>query len=271
MKAAVVLIALALAGCANAQPARTGGIVSTNPCADQLLVALAPPARIAAISHYSQEPGATSIPLDVARRFRGTAGTAEEVIALKPDLVLASSFTPKPTLAAYDRAGLKVLLLDSPTTIAASEEQIRGVAAALGRPQVGAAMIAGIEKAVTDAMPRDTRRPRALLFISNSFANGGPSLLTELLTRAGFGDASADYGLSFSGNVPIETILARPPAVIFDPDPGGRAASLRRIVLGKAGYQVVEEQFPRTLINCGGTAIAPAMHVLADARRRLPS
>ncbi|WP_240047569.1 hypothetical protein [Sphingomonas panacisoli] len=111
MRRAIASIALALAGC-SAQPVRTGGIVSTNPCADQLLLALVPPERVAAISHYSQEAAATSIPLDLARRFRGTAGTAEEVVAMKPDLVLASSFTPASTLRAYQKLGLKVLLLD---------------------------------------------------------------------------------------------------------------------------------------------------------------
>ncbi len=46
------------------------------------------------------------MPLDMARRFRSTAGTAEEVIALAPDLVVASAFTPPATRAAFERAGL---------------------------------------------------------------------------------------------------------------------------------------------------------------------
>ncbi|MGN6820908.1 MAG: ABC transporter substrate-binding protein [Sphingomonas sp.] len=263
----IALVALALAGCANAQPARTGGIVSTNPCSDQLLLALAPD-RVTAISHYSQEPGSTSVPLDLARRYRATAGTAEEVIALKPDLVIASSFTPKTTLAAYRRAGLKVLTLDSPTTIAASRDQIRSVAAAVGAPAAGERLIARIDRAVGDAAPRDGRRPSALLYISDNFANGGPSLLTELIGRAGLGDASKDFGLAFSGNVPIESLVAHPPRILLDPNPDGRTASLRRRVLGMAGYQVIEERFPRQLLNCGGPTIVPALRTLAAIRAR---
>ena len=131
MRRGAVLLALALAGCA--QPAaRRGGIVSTNPCADAILVRLVAPDRIAAISHYSQDPAATSLPLDVARRFATTAGTAEEVIARAPDLVLADSFAPATTLNAYRRAGLRVVVLDSPTDVAASIAQVRQVAAAVG-------------------------------------------------------------------------------------------------------------------------------------------
>jgi iron complex transport system substrate-binding protein len=258
---AVALIALALAGCTT-QPARTGGIVSTNPCADQLLLALAPPGRVAAISHYSQEAAATSIPLDVARRYRGTAGTAEEVIALKPDLVLASSFEPAATLAAYKRLGLKVLTLDSPTTIAASREQIRTVAAALGSQGAGEALIAQIDAAVAAAAPKDAARPAALLFISGNFANGGPTLLTELLERAGFSTPAA----VMSRSVSIEDIMRSPPAIILTPDRDGNAATLRRRVLARAGVRVTEADFPRSLINCGGPTIVPAVRRLAAIR-----
>jgi iron complex transport system substrate-binding protein len=256
------VVFLALAGC-NAQPAGTGGIVSTNPCADQLLLALAPPARIAAISHYSQEEAATSIPLALARRFRGTAGTAEEVIALKPDLVLASSFTPAATLRAYQRLGLKVLLLDSPTTIAASRDQIRQVAAALGTQAAGARLIERIDAAVAAATPTDTARPAALLFISDNFANGGPTLLSEMLGRAGFG---IDGKAAASNDMPIERIMRYPPAVILEPEPDGRTATLRRRVLARAGLKVAEAQFPRNLVNCGGPTIIPAMRRLAAIR-----
>lgn len=273
MRLTIALVALALAGCMS-QPARQfargGGIVSTNPCSDQLIVALAPD-KVAAISHYSQAPGATSMPLAVANRYRATAGTAEEVIALKPDLVLASTFTQKPTLEAYRRAGLKVMLLDSPTTIAASEQQIRDLAVAVGVPARGEALVARIERAVAAAAPRDARRPAALLYISGSFANGGPSLLTELIERAGLGDASKGYGLAFSGSVPIETIAARPPALLLEPDPYGRIALLRRGVVARSGGRMVEARFPRQLINCGGTSIPRALRVLADARARVLS
>ena len=233
-------------------------------------MALAPD-RIAAISHYSKEPGATSITPAVADRYPATAGTAEEVIALKPDLVVASSFEPKATVDAYRRAGLKVLTLDSPATIAASEAQIRSLAATLGRAEAGERLVARIERAVAEAAPRDSKRPAALLYISDNFANAGPTLLTEMLGRAGFGDASKAFGLDFSGNVPIESVVAHPPQVLLDPDPWGRTALLRRRVLGKAGFNVAEARFPRQLINCGGPTIARAMRALAQIRARVTS
>ncbi|MEO5866921.1 MAG: ABC transporter substrate-binding protein [Sphingomonas sp.] len=275
MRWAIPLLALALLGltasCARA-PAAGGGIVSTNPCADAMLVALVPSSRIAAISHYSRDAASSSIPIDVARRFPTTAGTAEEVIALKPDLVVASSLTPAATRAAYARAGLKVLTFDSPTTIAASEAQVRDLAAAVGAGAAGEAMVARIEEALSKAVPSplpgngNRAAPSALLFIAGDIANGSGTLLDELMRRAGFSNAAAGYGLAFTGTLPIEAIVAHPPRVIISPGDGPTAA-LRRRVLDRIGAHVIEADFPRRLMNCGGPVIVPALARLAAIRR----
>ena len=272
-------LALLLAGCsAPVKPHAGGGaplrIVSTNPCADAMLVELVSPDRIAAISHYSQDPAATSMPLEVANRFATTAGTAEEVIALNPDLVLTSSFTPASTRNAYDRAGLKTLLLDSPTTVEASKAQITQVALAVGEEARGRALNARINRALASALPQPVpgkdRQPSALLFIVGGLASGSGNLLDELLTRAGFRNAAADYGLAFTGNLPIETIAAHPPRVILTPGPS-RTAALRARVLTATRAGTIEAAFPRTLVNCGGPTIIPAITRLAAIRRQVAS
>lgn len=263
---AVPLLALLLAGCSAAGSGTGGGIVSLNPCADQLLLALVPPSRIAAISHYSQDPAATSIPLATARRMRATAGTAEEVIALNPDLVVATSFTPPATRAAFGRAGLRTLYLDSPTTIAASEAQVMALATAVEAPVRGRALVAAIDHAAAAARRSGPKIP-ALLFLSGDLASGGGNLLDELMRTAGWRNAAADYGLAFTGSLPVETIVARPPRAILLPDEGGRTARLRRRVLAAVGARTVERHFPRALVNCGGPTIPAALARLAAIRR----
>ncbi|MCD2317476.1 ABC transporter substrate-binding protein [Sphingomonas sp. IC-11] len=265
----ILLLALLLAGCSGAAPARGGaggGIVSLNPCADQMLLALVPPQRIAAISHYSQDPRATSLPLDVARRFRATAGTAEEVIALAPDLAIASSFTPPATRAAFARAGLRTLYLGSPTTIAASRAQIAEVAAAVGAPARGRALDAQIAGALA-ATRGEGAQPSALLFIGGDLANGNGTLLHEMMRHVGLRDAAADYGLSMTGRLPVETIIADPPALIMSPDAGGRTAATRRRLLAATGATTRDLPFPRSLVNCGGPTIPLALERLAAIRR----
>lgn len=287
MRLAIPLLALALLGCTPPTRSAAGGIVSTNPCADAILIDLVTPDRIAAISHYSKDPAASSIAPAVARRFAATAGTAEEVIALNPELVLTSSFTPLATRAAYQRAGLKTLVLDSPTTVAASQRQITEIAAALGAVAEGRALNERIDAALAAALPigaspslgqnggkqegkgAGKHSPSALLYISGDLATGAGTLLDELLTRAGFTDAAAHYGLTATGTLTIETIAADPPRVILTPDAQSRTATLRRRVLQRTGARTVDARFPRNLVNCGGPTIIPAITRLAEIRRAL--
>lgn len=232
-----------------------------------MLVELVPPARIAAISHYSKDPAATSIPLEIARGFRTTNGTAEEVIALRPDLVVATSFTPPATRSAIDRAGIRALYLDSPTTIAASRAQVLELAGAVGAPAAGAAMVRRIDAGVAAASFEAPPVP-ALLWIGGTMVSGGGTLLHEMMTRAGFRDAAADYGLRFTGDLPIETVVAHPPRVMLVPDArDDRTAALRARALKASGAQVMQAHFPRDLINCGGPVIPRAMARLAEVRR----
>lgn len=297
MNRAAVLCGAALAACAPASAPR-GGIVSTNPCADAILLRLVAPARIAAISHYSQDPGATSLPLAVARRFRATAGTAEEVIALRPALVLADSFAPAATLAAYRRAGLRTVVLGSPVSVAASIAQVRQVAAAVGARDRGERLAGEIASALRAAPVREGgspgaageggaitgspgappphnaahgpppraggEAPAALFYLAGDLASGSGNLIDELLGRAGLRNAAADYGLRFTGPVPVETLVARPPAVVISTG-AGRSAALRRQLLPG----VRDATFPRTLVNCGGPSIPPALARLRAIRAGL--
>jgi len=272
MKTGVALLCLLAASCA-APPSRAGGggIVSTNPCADAMLVELVPSGRIAAISHYSRDPGATSIPLDVAKRFRTTTGSAEEVIAMRPDLVIASSFTSASTREAYRRAGLNTLYLDSPVTIEGSKAQVTALAAAIGAEGAGRAMNARIDAAVAAAAFGGPKVP-ALVWIGGNMVSGGGNLLDEMLGRAGFINQAAHYGLQFTGTLPIETVVLGPPRVMLVPDVPGRlassrAAELRGRALAHLGGRVTEARFERSLVNCGGPVIPRALARLAEVRR----
>lgn len=273
MRGAILLLAGLVGGCAPSAPTAGGGIVSTNPCADAMLLQLVPARRIAAISHYSRDPSATSIPLDVAARFPTTHGTAEEVVAMRPDLVIASSFTNGATREAYRRAGLRTLYLDSPTSIAASIEQVRMLANALAVPRAGEAMARKIERSVAAAHWPGEPVP-ALLWLGGDLASGGGTLLDEMMRRAGFHDAAVDYGLQGTGPLPAERVVAAPPRVMIAPDandPGdrGRAAQLRARAIAASGRHVLQAQFDRRLMNCGGPVIADAMTRLAQVRREV--
>ncbi len=255
---------LLLAMPAAAQPMR---IVSTNPCVDAVLVAVADARQIAAISHYSKDAAATSIPLGVAARFAATSGTAEEIVALRPDLVLAGAHEAPATIAALKRLGVKVQMFGVADTLAAARAQVLAIAQAAGQPQRGAALVARIDAAVAAA-----RRPGppvpALIWQGDGLVPGTGTLADELLRTAGFRNASADYGLKMWDVLPLEYLAARPPRVLFS-DARNDDRMSRHPILRQLAGRVVLAPFHERLISCAGPTIIPALARLSAARGRV--
>lgn len=271
MRGAALLCLLA-AGCA-AQPSTYGGIVSLNPCVDAMLVEMVPPSRIGALSRYSRDSAATSMDMAVARRFPSTHGTAEDVIARRPDLVIGDSFTSPATREALRRAGIRTHFVGWASTIEESRAQLRELAGLVGAQPAGEAMVARIDQAVAHART-DGPVVSALIWIGGNMVSGGGTLLDEMMVKAGFSDHAAHYGLQNTGYLPIEHVVADPPRVMLAPDSSGRdagsrATQMRRWALERSGATVVQAEFPRNLVNCGGPVIARAMDRLAQVRREV--
>ena len=212
-----MLFVLLLAGCAPVVERRAGTthptIVSLNPCSDAILAEVAEPAQLLAISHYSHDPRASSMPLVKARRFRATAGTVEEVLALDPDVVVADPFIAPATRAAFERLGIRVEVLGIAASIAESEAQVRQLAALAGHPARGEAMVTEIE--ATLAETRRTGRVPALLWQQGGLVPGEGTLAAELLVHTGFASHSAARGLGQGAYLPLEEVLADPPRVVL--------------------------------------------------------
>ncbi|HEY4771145.1 MAG TPA: hypothetical protein VIH51_10990, partial [Myxococcales bacterium] len=87
-------------------------VVSQTVGTDELLLALADPAQIAALSHLGRDPAFSLTATEAASYPKLKSSDAESVISFRPDLVLAASYTEAPTLALLRRAGVALLVVD---------------------------------------------------------------------------------------------------------------------------------------------------------------
>ncbi len=265
-------LALALAACAPAAPVPLKDtahptpahptIVSLNPCLDAILVEVAPPSQVLALSHYSRDAASSSIPAATAARYGVTGGTAEEVIAARPDLVLASIFLPQPTRSALERAGLRVETFGSPTSIAESADQVRAVAALAGRGDAGEALAARIAA----PQPPHGEPLDALLWQPGEIVAGEQTLIAELLREQGFASDAARRGLKQADRVSLENVLADPPGLLLV---AGDAAGQRHPLVQHTYKSMVVAPFDPSLIYCGGPTILRARARLAEIRARV--
>ncbi len=237
-------------------------IVSLNPCLDAILVEIAPPDQVLALSHYSRDPSSSSIPAALAARYGVTGGTAEEVIAARPDLVLASIYLPQPTRTALERAGLRVATFGSPTSVAESVAQVREVARLAGRRAQGEALAGRIAAPSPSPLPPVS----ALLWQEGEIVAGEQTLIAKLLREAGFASHAAANGLQQADRVSLEWVLTHRPTVLLL---AGDAAGQRHPLLEGEWKRMIIADLDPALLYCGGPTIPKARARLRAIRERV--
>lgn len=245
---------LLLSGCDSKPPTSSSypTIVSLNPCTDAILAEVADPAQLLAISHYSHDPRASSMDLAAARRFRAIGGTAEEVAALAPDLVIGSSFIAPPTRTALGELGLRVEIFASPKTVEESVAQVRALAALAGHRDRGEALARRIEAAV--ATPPGPPVEVAL-WQAGGIVPGKGTLVSDLLRRAGFASYAETRGMAQGDYLSLERIAADPPELLLI---AGEGRGQRHPLLARIPGLTVARFEPK-LFYCGGPSIPRAM------------
>lgn len=273
------MLLLAAAAC-TAAPAREAGpavpkgdaptIVSLNPCTDAILAEVAEPQQILAISSYSHDPAASSMDLATARRFKAVSGTVEEVLALRPDLVIGSTFTPPPSVQAMAQLGLRFEQFGMAGKVEESEAQVRRIAMLAGHPERGEALVGRMRAALEANRPPAGTIVSALVWQSGGIVPGNDTLIADLLRRTGFSNAAAARGLKQADMLPLEEVLAGPPQLIFAASHGAGNGDrmLAHPALAKLNG-VRRETLDPSLLWCGGPTIIRAAERLGAVRRSL--
>lgn len=254
----VPAVLLASASAVWAQmPAR---VVSINLCTDQLLLALGNPGQIAGLGRFSRHIEMSYL-ASRAANYPSLRGSAEEVLKLKPDLVLAGAFSGRATRAVLHGNGVRVETFAPPQSIATARSEIERMATLLGRPERGAALIADIDSAVSEAVAARKGRSAvtALAIQRRGFISGRETLLSSAMEVAGLANASAALGIASIDRAPLEAIVKlKPDVVILEDLPVSRdqsTALLHHPVLARAGIGVRVLKLPVAEVTCGGPSL----------------
>ncbi|MET4898290.1 ABC transporter substrate-binding protein [Sphingomonadaceae bacterium jetA1] len=159
-------------------------VMSMNQCTDQLVLALLPPERIASVSWLSRDPG-SSVMAAAAKRVRVNRGLAEEVLAQKPDLVIAGTFTTPALRGMLTRLRYPMIEVDHANSIDDIRRITRQVAAAVDERARGEALIARMDAQLA-ALARAPGPPiKVVAWDRTGFAAGQGTLYDIILQAAG--------------------------------------------------------------------------------------
>ncbi len=269
--AAALAAASALALPASAEPARR--IVSLNLCIEPIVLDLVERDRIQGLSWVSSDPNVSPI-VDRIDGIRLVRGTAEEVLGLEPDLVLAGAYTTPATVDLLRRLGQRVEVIPMATSIEDIRTVIHAVAAAVGEPERGEAMVADFDRRLGAVMPTSSRRPEAIVYEANSIVSPRGSMESAALEAAGFENAAERMLSRPGGRTDLETLVLNPPDLIVL---NQRSATYRTPVADNLRHPALEHviadrahvHVPMPLWLCGTPHVAEAVAKLTYARKSI--
>ena len=203
----VVLLALALAQPASAEPRR---IVSLDYCADQFVLALADRDQIAALSRGSRRDD--SYYRARAAGIRQTRGTLEEVLALRPDLVVRNWGGPWDAEQVYARFGVSVLQVGDAPTFEVAREDLLDAAQVIGHAERGAALARDLDLRLARLRATHAPEPPPVMYLSAGGAVAGAgTLMDAVIAAAGGRNVRGEESWAVT---PLERMVATPPALI---------------------------------------------------------
>jgi iron complex transport system substrate-binding protein len=246
-------------------------IVSMNVCADQVLLTLADPEQILGLSRFSREAWVGGD----TRRFPTLSGGAEDVLVLRPDVVVASAFDKRSTRELLKANGLRVAELSVPRTLAEVKDQIRELGEIAGHPDRAAREIARLDAALARARQAVAEKHyRVLPLTRRGWVAGSDSFLGSLLAETGLFNTAGELGFAFGGFASLEAIVSQKPDLLLVSQAGDFArddgqAFLLHPALERFYPTDKRIVIPERLTECGGVMLAEALDVLVAELKRV--
>jgi len=262
----------------RAKPTR---IISLTLPTDEILLSLVDPSRMLAVTTLATDPAISNVPTRAARVARAMTLTVEPIVALRPDLVFAASWSDASLVGQLRAAGVPVYLMASAASVAAAEGDVTRCALLTGEVEKGAQIVARMKTEIAAVESRVDRIPRAkrlrvIDYTSFGASMGKGSSWDDLVRLAALVNAVSGISADEWGQVPVsrEKLLEINPDIIIVPGwtygaPRDAEAFRQRVVSDPAlrGLSAVKAgrvyAMPERLRSCTSQYMADAVEWLA--------
>lgn len=206
-------------------PGHPSRIVSLTYGTDEILLGLVDTSRVTALSKYAGNRDISFVTEEAAAAVGRKADlNAESIMALKPDLVIASTAVSPQVVSLLRQSGVPVYVSLVASNWDEMEEKVRGVAKAVHEEEAGESMVqdmegkrAALEKKLSAIGPSDERCALGLSFRGILGKKG--TLFSEVLAMAHVKDGAARYDVPKGTNayLSLEILPEIDPDVILLP------------------------------------------------------
>ena len=244
-------------------------VMSLNLCADQMVLDLLPPERITSVSWLARE-GYGSYLAEKASHVAINYGTAEEVLAQQPDLVIAGLYTATTTRMLLKQVGAPLIELPPAEDFDAIRANARLIGRALGEEARAEAEIREMDATLAELAATAPKRRIVIAGWDGSGAvPGAKTLFAAILNAAGAENIAVGHGNEGYVRFDLEQLLVSHPDLLAYGDsnasmPAIRTENRRHPALRRL-YDGREFIYPQLLYTCGLPQSAQAARELRKA------
>ena len=159
-------------------PSKPKRILTFAMYTDQIVLGLVTSDHLVGINTLMDDPVLSNV-VPIAKRITKKIGDpgAEEVLSMKPDVVIVSDWTQAEKIQSMRDLGLKVVSVKSPETIQDAKEAVSQVAAAIGEPEKGKQLIGMMDKKLAEIREKTSKikpeQRKNIVLLSLMTAYGG--------------------------------------------------------------------------------------------------
>lgn len=239
-------------------------IVSLNLCADQLVLALADRSQIAGLTHNATDVDMSAAAVE-ARGLPLLRGSAEEVLAVDPDLVIGMPARGNPSIAVLKAGKYRAVDLSPAESYGAIVQSIRDVAGAVGHPARGEAMIARMN-AELGRLPKSRRPQVAAYYQRRGYLTGTGTLIDDLMQRVGLINLAVRLDRPVLSQLSLEEMIAARPDYLIVESATDRVTDQGTEMLHHPVLADIPRiSIPQSWTVCGGPAYVKAARALSEA------
>lgn len=266
--AAITLLALGAGGiAAGSSPGER--VVSLDYCADQFVLKLLPRSRILAVSPDAAE--SFSYMREAAQGLTQVRPVAEDVLLIRPDLIVRSYGGGAHAGRFFEKAGVPVLQVPYASSIAEIRSTVTFLADHLGVSRHGMEIVAEMDARLSQ-LPNVISSHSVLYMTPSGVTTGPNTLVHEMLLAPGLENFESQPGWR---SIPLERLVFEQPDVIaaaffsIDTNHPAMWSPMRHPVARRQLRERPVVMIDGAWTSCGGWFLLDAIEALSSASAEL--
>lgn len=199
-------------------------ILTLSISTDTIALGLVPTERMAGVNAFLDDPSCSNIvPLAKKVKTKVHNPGAEEILRMKPDLVVVPDWGDIEVVKTLRDLGIKTVMVKGMSNLAEIKETVSIMAAAIGEPQKGEQLIAKMDAELADInaklaeIPLEKRKKVVLISVMTSYGGIGCAY-DDACKYAGVINGISDAGIFNGQQLTKEMLVKINPDILFMPE-----------------------------------------------------